>query len=91
MSEKSKFPDSLLDWAGHRDGGVKKPFSTSSGRPTHDLIETNLTRRLRHWASDLSMGQDGVPMAMFLVGGPGNGKTDAIETAIGFLDEAFGQ
>lgn len=91
MSEKSKpaFPNDLLDWAGHRDGGVKKPFSTNSGRPTDNLIETGLTRRLRHWANDLSKGQDEVPMAMFLVGGPGNGKTDAIETAVGFLDEAL--
>ena len=85
-----KYPDSLLDWAGHRDGGVKKPFSINSGRPTRELIETNLTRRLRVWANDLSTGQNGIPTAIFLVGGPGNGKTDAIETAVTFLDETLG-
>ena len=88
--QKQKFPDDLLNWAGHRDGGVKKPFTTSSGRPTGGLVETNLIQRLRGWANNLSAGQEGIPVAMFLVGGPGNGKTDAIETAITLLDKAFG-
>ena len=85
----SVFPNNLLDWAGHRDGGVKKPFSTNSGRPTGALIETNLTQKLQDWANDLSGGQNNVPLAMFLVGGPGNGKTDAIETTVRFLDNAI--
>ena len=92
MNERSipEYPDSLLDWAGHRDGGVKKPFYINSGRPTGNLIETNLTRRLRRWTNELSTGQVGVPIAMFLIGGPGNGKTDAIESVVTFLDEALG-
>lgn len=83
------FPDGLLNWAGHRDGGVKKPFSANSGRPTGQQIETGLTQRLQRWASALSMGEEETPVAIFLVGGPGNGKTDAIETVVEFLDNAL--
>ena len=83
---KSPFPEGLQDWAGHRNGGVRRPFDRDSGRPTGGQIETPLTLRLRTWANGLISGQN-VPRTILLVGGPGNGKTDAVEGCIAFLDE----
>jgi hypothetical protein len=84
------FPLSLLRWAGHRSGGVRKPFVLDSGRPTGIRITTPLIRRLQGWVNDLVEGKSGVPETLLLVGGPGNGKTDAVETCIEFLDKALG-
>lgn len=83
------FPDGLIRWSGHRDGGVRRPFNRSSGRPTGEQIETPLVRRLRGWVERLLSGEP-VPRALLLVGGPGNGKTDAVEGCIESLDEALG-
>lgn len=83
------FPEGLVSWAGYRDGGVRRPFRNDSGRPTGGQIETPLVKRLNNWVADLVAGKD-VPRAMFLVGGPGNGKTDAVEGCISFLDEKIG-
>ena len=87
----SLFPDGLLDWAGHRDGGVKKPFIIESGRPTGKLIQTRLTKRLQDWVHDLVVGKEGTPNAIFLIGGPGNGKTDTIESTIKILSDSIGK
>ena len=81
------YPAGLLNWAGHRSGGVRKPFLASSGRPTGDRLETPLLGRLRTWVDDLVGGEEGTPRALLLVGGPGNGKTDAIESCIEFFDQ----
>lgn len=83
---KFPFPEGLQDWAGHRNGGVRRPFDKASGRPTGGQIETPLTRRLSEWASGLISGKN-VPRTILLVGGPGNGKTDAVEQCIAFLDK----
>jgi hypothetical protein len=83
------FPEGLIDWAGHHGGGVKKPFEQSSGRPTGSQIKTPLVRRLECWVDDLVAGED-VPRALLLVGGPGNGKTDAVEGCIEYLDDKLG-
>jgi hypothetical protein len=85
MSEELLFPEGLLKWAGHRDGGVRRPFSRGSGRPTGTQIETPLTRRLNAWVKSLVAGEK-VPRAVLLVGGPGNGKTDAVEGCIDSID-----
>lgn len=65
------FPAALLDWAGNRSGGVRKPFFESSGRPCKVVIETPLLLRLRKWAADIAL-VPGTPNSVFLVGGPGN-------------------
>jgi hypothetical protein len=83
------FPEGLQKWAGHRDGGVRRPFNDDSGRPTGQQIETPLISRLREWSADLVAGKK-VPRALLLVGGPGNGKTDAVEGCIDFFDEDMG-
>jgi hypothetical protein len=49
-------------------------------------IVTPLVSRLREWSSKLVAGEK-VPRALLLVGGPGNGKTDAVEGCIEFFDQ----
>ncbi|MGG6462221.1 hypothetical protein [Solilutibacter silvestris] len=85
----SKFPEELLDWSGDKAGGVKKLFYGGSGRPSGDVITTGLLQRLARWARDIATGTKGTPTAIFLVGGPGNGKTEAIEYTIRELDSAM--
>jgi hypothetical protein len=81
------FPQGLLDWAGHRSGGVRRLFHAPSGRPSGQLIRTNLIERLHRWADDLLKSRATTPRVVVLVGGPGNGKTEAIESCIRRLDE----
>lgn len=83
------YPAGLLDWAGHRVGGVKRLFHAASGRPAGDVVHTPLLRRLTRWAQSLAAG-DKVPRVVLLVGGPGNGKTEAVEHTITTIDAAFG-
>ena len=40
------------------------------------------------WANSIAQYQ-ATPRIVFLVGGPGNGKTDAVESAVNSLDQAF--
>lgn len=83
-SIKVLYPEGLLDWAGHSKGGVKKPFDRNSGRPNGTMIRTELTKKLDDWIhSDI----DSKPRIILLVGGPGNGKTDALEYFLSQIDE----
>lgn len=86
INPQTLYPADLLRWAGHRDGGVRKPFRIDSGRPTGGRITTPLVTRLQAWVTDLLTNPASAPLTVLLVGGPGNGKTDAIETCIEFLD-----
>nr|WP_249803750.1 zeta toxin family protein [Bradyrhizobium sp. 21] len=79
----------MLDWAGHRGGGVRRLFDPSSGRPGEAVFETNLLSRLRDWAQRIAAAEQGTPRVVLLVGGPGNGKTEAVEATIGDLDVAL--
>lgn len=83
------FPEGLASWSGHRDGGVRKPFKADSGRPVRVQIETPLVKRLGDWVKSLVCGEP-VPRVLLLVGGPGNGKTDAVEGCIDFFDKELG-
>lgn len=83
-----KFPEGLVNWAGHRDGGVRRPFRQNTGRPTGSQITTPLVDRLNSWTLDLAKGNS-TPRFVFLVGGPGNGKTDAVEGCIHSLDKCI--
>ncbi|QIO48166.1 hypothetical protein HA464_29550 (plasmid) [Rhizobium leguminosarum bv. trifolii] len=83
------YPGELINWAGNRSGGVRRLFDDSSGRPGKTVFETNLLHRLQDWANALSRGDPSAPRILLLVGGPGNGKTEAIESTVGWLDEAL--
>ena len=84
------FPAQLLTWAGNRSGGVRRPFDDSSGRPGRDVFKTNLLVRLQNWCNEIGSGSVSAPRLILLVGGPGNGKTEAIENTMAWLDEALG-
>lgn len=86
----SAFPSGLHDWAGHRAGGVRRLFHATSGRPCGSVIETPLLRRLNLWAQGLVAADPSTPRIVLLVGGPGNGKTEAVEATILALDKLLG-
>lgn len=85
------FPTRLLDWAGNRSGGVRRPFDEASGRPGgQEVFRTNLLDKLERWCAGIGTGARDTPRIVLLVGGPGNGKTEAIERTMGWLDAALG-
>lgn len=88
--ETGRFPAGLVNWAGHRAGGVRRLFDDESGRPGGSVLETNLLHRLEGWARGYPEAGPGTPRIILLVGGPGNGKTEAIESTIRWLDESLG-
>jgi hypothetical protein len=89
QSNNPDFPAGLIEWAGHRSGGVRKPFYEASGRPCKVVIDTPLLLRLRQWAQQVA-ASPATPRTLLLVGGPGNGKTEAVEDVLRSLDAAFG-
>lgn len=90
MSPDTDFPKDLLAWAGHRAGGVRRLFDPSSGRPGDKVFTTSLLARLEAWTHAIANCDAGAPRIILLVGGPGNGKTEAVESTIGWLDIALG-
>ena len=84
-----RFPAQLLDWAGNRSGGVRRPFDESSGRPGERVFKTNLLAKLEQWCTEVGRGVPEAPRVVLLVGGPGNGKTEAIETTMGWIDASL--
>ena len=54
------------------------------------MIETPLLHRLREWATSFAFGKLGTPRIILLVGGPGNGKTEAVENTVRQLEETLG-
>lgn len=87
---EAKYPAALVDWAGHHSGGVKRLLDKNSGQPNKQLLRTNLLSRLQDWAYRLPTEASNIPRIILLVGGPGNGKTEAIECTIRWLDESLG-
>jgi hypothetical protein len=86
----TRFPAGLVEWAGNHSGGVKRLFDERSGRPGRELLRTRLIAKLEEWASAIGTGTHGTPRILLLVGGPGNGKTEAIEHTARCLDGALG-
>lgn len=82
----------LLAWHGHERGGVRVPFNGVGGNPLRDaagspiVIETALLTRLRALASRIAAGETS-PRWVFLVGGPGNGKSEAVQEFLVALDK----
>lgn len=79
----------LLSWHGHDRAGVRVPFQTAS-RPLPTVIETDLIQRLRALATQLSEHDPTAPRWIFLVGGPGNGKSETVEDFLRSLDDKLG-
>lgn len=76
----------LLSWHGHDRGGVRVPFHATMGKPLGDVVETSVIMKIKRLASDLVKGAPGTPRWVFLIGGPGNGKSEAVETFVQELD-----
>ena len=84
------FPAEFINWSGAKRGGVRKPFMLNSGRPTGQRIKTPLTIKLESWVTKLvDTIPSETPRVIILIGGPGNGKTDAVEGCINDLDIAL--
>ena len=52
-NNQASYPAGLLDWAGHRKGGVRKPFDNETGRPLGKQLETKLVNQLNIWQDEL--------------------------------------
>lgn len=77
--------EKIQSWRSEASGGVRKPFSKKAGKPLgRDPIMTNVLSKLR----ELIRGDES-PSSIVLVGGAGNGKTDALEFIVSELDERF--
>jgi hypothetical protein len=77
----------LLSWHGHDRGGVRVPFQGQS--PLVRTIRTPILERLSALAASLARGE-GSPRWIFLVGGPGNGKSEAVQSFLSDLDASVG-
>lgn len=75
--------DELLNWSGHRKGGVKIAF-TDRGLPTGKIVKTDLIEAIDDWVRDLE-DMNKRSLNIFFIGGPGNGKTEALEYSINTL------
>ena len=83
---------SLLTWHGHSSAGVRIPFNDSGGNPLRGstgVIRTPLLDRLAISASKIASDEVS-PRWIFLVGGPGNGKSEAVEQFLMQLDTELG-
>lgn len=57
------------------------------GRPLDDIVETSLIKRIKGLARSLIDKEPAAPRWIFLIGGPGNGKSEAVETFVHELDD----
>lgn len=79
----------ILSWHGQESGGVRVPFSERSGNPLRRSLETEVLRKVRDLAVAQATSGCTAPRWVFLVGGPGNGKSEAVEAYLLALDESL--
>lgn len=75
-NEQSKFPESLFDWGNAGGVSVCRCSDDASGWQKPPL-KTRLIVQLEKLVEDIKSGAVASGAAVFLVGGPGNGKTHA--------------
>ena len=78
----------LLSWHGHDRGGVHVPFQ-ATGNPYGSVIVTGLVQKLRDLAHSIATGQP-CPRWIFMIGGPGNGKSETVQDFLEHLDSDLG-
>jgi hypothetical protein len=81
--------NSILSWHSHDTGGVAVPFKHRDGFDVSASIDTPLSTRLERLAKQI-VKQPGETAAIFLVGGPGNGKSHATEQFLRTIDQETG-
>ena len=79
----------LLSWHGHAAGGVHVPFQARAN-PLGNVIETTLVSKLRALATQIASSAASRPRWIFLVGGPGNGKSETVQDFLEHLDSSLG-
>ena len=62
------------------------PFHAKMGRPLGEVVETSLIKKIKKLARSLIELEPAAPRWIFLIGGPGNGKSEAVETFVHELD-----
>ena len=83
-----KYPEFFFRFSGSKHESVKKIGNAQSGWSMGSLIQSRLLSNLESLAENIRTGAHPNPACVFLVGGPGNGKTEAAEF---FLRRVFGQ
>lgn len=78
----------LLSWHGHAAGGVHVPFQARPN-PLGQVLETALVSRLRALAVQIAASASSRPRWIFLVGGPGNGKSETVQDFLTQLDSSL--
>jgi hypothetical protein len=86
--EDQLFPNAFFSWSGSSDGAVKRPFEADEKRLIGP-IKTRVIERLNLWGENIVSGL-AAPRSIFLIGGPGNGKSDAVEGTIRKLGSLMG-
>ena len=89
MLNKNPWVKTILSWHGHDRGGVHVPFQ-SRDKPLSSVIVTGVVARLRALAKSLAQGDSAAPRWIFLIGGPGNGKSETVEDFLSVLDQELG-
>lgn len=75
----NKYPDFFFRFSGSQHESVKKIGNSRSGWNMGNLIQSRLIVNLESLARNIRTGLCPKPVCIFLVGGPGNGKTEAAE------------
>lgn len=83
-----KYPEFFFGFSGSTKESVKAIGNRNSGWSSGKLIRTRLLSNLDALAADIISGRKKLPPCIYLVGGPGNGKTEAAEY---FLDQLYGE
>ena len=83
-----KYPEFFFRFSGSKHESVKKIGNAQSGWSMGSLIQSRLLSNLESLAENIRTGAHPNPACVFLVGGPGNGKTEAAEF---FLRSVYGQ
>lgn len=81
--QDNKFPNTLYKITGGVEG-VKKIFSTEYD-PELFSIETSIIKKLKQWIDSLLDKPESTGHIVILVGGPGNGKTKAVNDLLIYL------
>ena len=83
----SRYPDFFFNFSGSTKESVKTIGHNNSGWMGGELIRTRLLDNLDDLSSRILSGVVDRPVCVYLVGGPGNGKTEA---AAYFLKKLYG-